>query len=132
MSIRLSKFSESAHSAKAAHNITFAQAIATLDNGYQDWQIIATFYAAMHLLQAYFVAKTSEYPQTHQDRDTALMNDLALRPIYTPYRELKRAALGSRYLCWPVNDHDVKEARKHFDAIQAHITGLLHPPPPAT
>ena len=128
MAMRFTKFSPKLHQAKAAHNRQFAAAVATLENGYQDWQTIALFYAAVHLVQGYFVAATSIYPQNHQDRDEAILNDPHLRPIYKQYRELKEAALNSRYLCLPVNDFDVSNAQKNLSALQVHLDGLLAPP----
>ena len=127
MSLRFTKFDATAHRAKAAHNIAVATALAGLPEDAQDWQITALFYAGVHLIQAYFAATSSNYPQTHQDRDNAIIQDRRLRTLYNDYRELKKAAVDSRYLCWPVNDYDVSEARRHLTAIQTFIERALAP-----
>jgi HEPN domain-containing protein len=125
MSLRFTKFDAVAHRAKATHNIDVASAIAKLPHDARDWQVTALFYAAVHLIQAYFAAIGSSYPQTHQDRDHAIIQDRRLRKIYNDYRELKQAAVASRYLCWPVNDFDVSEAKRHLAMVQAFIDNAL-------
>lgn len=125
MSINYSKFPQPAHKIKAEHNLAFAEAVEALGDDFKDWEIIAIFYAAMHLVQGYFSAKSSLYPQTHQDRDDAIASDAKLRLIYMQYRELKRLSLYCRYLCYPVNNRDVTDARAHYVAIRTHIEKLL-------
>jgi hypothetical protein len=125
MSINYIRFPQPAHQRKAEHNMVFSEDVTGLAGDYKDWQIIAIFYAAMHLVQGYFAAKSSLYPQTHQDRDHAIADDVRLRVIYFQYRELKTASLHSRYLCLPVNSRDVEDARKNYAIIRSHIERLL-------
>lgn len=119
------KFSSNSHLQRAQHNRTFSETVQATINDYDDWQVIAIFYAAIHVLQAYFSAKTSEYPQTHQNRDDLLLRDRNLTPIYKEYRELKQLSVSCRYMCWPTNAHDVSSAKSYLQRIEDHIASLL-------
>lgn len=117
------------HRQKARKNIGLAQDLTNLKGDYRDWRTIALFYAAVHLVQAYLRDKTTEYPQTHAERDRLINANPHLRTIYPSYRELKQLAVTARYTCLPTNDFDVSEAQKQLAVIQAHIDRLLAPPP---
>jgi HEPN domain-containing protein len=128
MPMHFMKATEQQHLAKAQKNRQLSTALETQLTDYRDWQVITVFYAAVHLVQAYLRAKTSAYPQTHQERDELINRLPDLKPLYVPYNELKRVSVKSRYACLPVNQYDVNEARKQYDIIRAHIDKLLAPP----
>jgi len=119
------QFSKTAHLQKADHNRQFSDDITQLPDDYRDWRITAIFYAALHILQAYFVAKNTEYPTKHQERDELIQRDPNLRTLWDDYRELKTLSVTSRYQCLPINDFDITEAKQHFDAIRNHVMSLL-------
>lgn len=119
------KATEAQHLQKAAHNWQLSSALKTLDGDYKAWEIITVFYAAVHLVQAYLRAKTTAYPQTHQERDELIVADPGLNAIHRQYRELKRLSVIARYFCLPTNDYDVGEARRQYTAIETHVLGLL-------
>ncbi len=121
----ITKFPPGRHLQKAQVNEQFSIELSQLATAHRDWQIVAVFYAAVHLLQAYFTAKTIYYPQTHQERDDLILRDPRLSVIYNDYRELKTLSVTCRYMCWPVNPFDVESARKSFLTIQSHIKTLL-------
>lgn len=113
------------HLDKAARNEHLSSELQNLSDGYAEWQIITVFYAAVHLVQAYLRAKTTEYPQTHAERDQLIVTMKALNPIYKPYQELKHMAVTARYACLPTNGHDVREARKQLAEIQTYFDKVL-------
>lgn len=113
------------HLDKAARNERLSSELKQLPDGYTEWQVITVFYAAVHLVQAYLRAKTTEYPQTHAERDQLIVTMKVLNPIYKPYQELKHMAVTARYACLPTNDFDVKEARKQLAEIRAYLGKIL-------
>lgn len=117
------KFNAQQHLAKANRNEAFAGEVSTLNPDYHDWQVIAAFYAAVHVIQAYFTKKTRHYPQNHQERDTLVLNEMAM--IYNEYRELKQLSVSCRYLCWPTNQKDVDDALDYLQKIRAYVTARL-------
>jgi hypothetical protein len=119
------RFSQQQHLQKAQHNSQLSAALARLAQPYLDWQVTTLFYGAVHLLQAYFVAKTNQYPQSHQERDELIGRDPHLTAIFADYRELKQLSVSCRYMCWPTNAHDVNQAQKHLATIRQHIENLL-------
>ena len=94
--MRFLKATESQHLQKAAHNWQLSSALKSLDGDYRAWEIITAFYAAVHLVQAYLRAKTTTYPQTHQERDELIAADTGLNPIHRQYRELKQLSVTAR------------------------------------
>lgn len=130
--MRNTKFSQAAHFAKAQNNLQFANEISALAVVHNDWRVTADFYAAVHILQGYFTAKTTEYPQNHAERDDLILRTPLLRAIYKPYRSLKDASVSSRYLCFPVNNFDVDSAQRDFETIHKHILDLLAKPDDAS
>lgn len=113
------------HLAKAQRNERLSSELKQLPEQYRDWQIIAVFYAAVHLVQAYLRDKTTMYPQTHEERDRLISSLETLRAIYPNYQELKHLSVTARYTCLPTNEFDVKEARQQLAIIRAHVEKLL-------
>jgi hypothetical protein len=114
------KFSPEKHIQKAQHNLHFCQAVAALGDDYRDWQVVALFYAALHVIQAYFADKTVDYPGNHSERDQKIATNAHLKTIYNEYRELKTLSSDCRYKCNNTNDHDVREAHRLYIAIESH------------
>ena len=123
--MRFMKATEQQHLAKAQTNRQLSTDLENKLADYREWQIITVFYAAVHQVQAYLRARTTDYPQTHQERDDLINRLPDLRVIYNPYLELKRISVKSRYACLPVNQYDVDLARQQYEAIQTHIDALL-------
>jgi hypothetical protein len=68
-----------------------------------DWSAIVLFYAALHLVQAYFAGTATtafDIPRTHADRSTRI--GLKLTPIYKHYRILEDLSKEARYEPDPV------------------------------
>jgi hypothetical protein len=63
-----------------------------------DWAVTVLFYAALHVVQAYFVesaASEAEIPRDHVERDSAIWREL--RPIVNQYSFLKTRSMWARY-----------------------------------
>lgn len=119
------KYSRQEHLARADHNRALVGDLNHLPGRYEDWQVTSLFYAAVHLVQAYFSAKTNHYPGSHEAREELVRQDSKLRTIYRDYRELKHLSISSRYTCTAITARDVSAADARLRAIQAHIQQLL-------
>jgi hypothetical protein len=113
------------HQQKAARNNTFRAAIAGIDDGYQEWQIVAAFYAAVHVIQSYILDTTSSVPRDHQARLETMESLPALLSIVDDYKRLKRLSEDCRYTCNFVNTQDVTEALGYLTTISEHINQLF-------
>ena len=78
--------------------------------GFYDWAITALFYAALNLMQAYFLERQVE-ATSHYERRVRILNDPGLRSISTPYNSLKIGSERSRYECLLSNEREYREAR---------------------
>lgn len=128
MPMMILKGTEPQHRGKAAHNLALSTDLTAHGDEYRDWQVISIFYSAVHWVQAYLRAKTSSYPQTHQERDQLINSLPDLKPIYRNYEELKHLSVTARYTCLSINNKDVGDARTNHEAIARHIANLLQPP----
>lgn len=131
MPMPILKGTETEHRDKATHNLGLSTELKVHGDEYRDWQVISVFYSAVHWVQAYLRAKTSSYPQTHEERDRLIHSTPALKPIYRYYQELKSLSVTARYTCLPINDKEVGDARANHASIANHIASLLPPPPAA-
>ena len=113
------------HLTKAQRNEQLSNELNQLPERYREWQIITSFYAAVHLVQAYLRDKTTMYPQTHEERDRLISSEKGLSPIYPNYQELEHLSVTARYACLPTNDFDVKGAKQQLAIIRTHVEKLL-------
>jgi hypothetical protein len=104
------------HKTKAEHNEYF---VSTLNNPFFDWQVTALFYAALHYIQGYFVAKgVNPPPSTHTIRNNHVANDKKLAAIYVDYRELQDESRSSRYGVIAPNQADVTRLKGNLNTIK--------------
>lgn len=76
------------------------------------WAVVALFYSAVHLMQAYAHAKTPmNMPDTHEKRAVYISNQM--RPIASHYRRLRTASEWARYDMRP---SDAAQTRRIHDA----------------
>lgn len=89
---------------KALHNIKFAANISTSSKGYNDWQIIALFYSAIHLLNYHIYQCGGREFRTHKEREAFLRPGSSVirkasldEDIWIAYRSLKTSSEICRY-----------------------------------
>ncbi len=89
-----------------------------------EWAITATFYAALHYLEAY-LATQGIHSQTHVERDQRVNSLPELRPLYGSYRRLKNQSLEARYGTRQFPRSDVTATAGWLDQIKSHISNLV-------
>jgi hypothetical protein len=86
-----------------------------------NWAITALFYAAVHYVDAYFVARTNR-PIIHSQRRRQIHDSVHLKGIEGDYRMLQVMSEEARYEMAAYGERDFMEARELLQAIR--ITAL--------
>jgi len=108
------------HRDKAIHNEDF---VAELNNPYWDWAITATFYSALHYVEAFLACKPIPiHSRNHEVRDDNIQRDALLTRIYDDYRQLKDDSHNARYDArMTLTQTDYAYAKKYLEKIKAAI-----------
>lgn len=109
------------HLNQAAHNEALIEFLA--NTPYTDWAATATFYAALHYLQAYLLSKSPpQNPKRHGARDAAIDNDTFLHDIRNFYRDLQDISEAGRYQCVKPSADELKTTvAPKLAAIKKHL-----------
>jgi hypothetical protein len=120
------QFTRDEHLIKSQQNELFAKAIDPSCTAGIDWIITVKFYAALHLVQAYFVSKTGKAPTMHAHRVAAIHRDISISGAYDDYRELQDISRAARYDCSALQVGHLKFADECFAAIKS-VVGIHLP-----
>lgn len=85
------------HINKARKNLQFTNFVLKGQSGYVDWVITAYFYAAVHLVEAYFDLSSNRHYGTHVKRREAISRDSQISGLFTIYRQLETYSRTARY-----------------------------------
>lgn len=108
------------HLAQARHNEDVVLYLGGVSPDYVDWQMTGLFYAALHYVDAYFVAgqlagATAQslprnlHPRNHAERDQMVSRHLPA--IQRTYRLLKDHSIDARYQIGGFTPRDIMDAR---------------------
>lgn len=113
------------HLAKARTNLDFIKFVSTKSTAFFDWIITAYFYAALHLIEAYFDFSYGTHYRKHGERSRAIISDPALSPIYNHYRKLQTYSETARYKTKSFDNTYVQgRAVPHFNKLRSSIEGI--------
>jgi hypothetical protein len=85
------------HVNKARQNLQFTNFVLKGQGRYIDWVITAYFYAAVHLVEAYFDLSSSRHYGTHVKRREAISRDSQISGLFSIYRQLETYSRTARY-----------------------------------
>ena len=111
-----------AHLDRAAHNEAFLE---TLSPGYQDWAVVATFYAALHYVDA-ALAVGDQHPRGHAQRQWEVTRHGVLGGIANDFRTLYFRCNDARYQLVPVQPKDIAV---EFESVKKAVLGYLEAVP---
>lgn len=104
------------HISQAKRNLSFLETINNDNCENWDWQVTATFYVALHLINAHIFETTNQSYRTHKqvghqinpfgNRSASLPED-----IYLAYEKLSNLSRRSRYLC---HEREVNKPGAHL------------------
>jgi hypothetical protein len=120
------QFTRDEHLTKSRQNEAFAKTIDASSAAGMEWVITIKFYAALHLVQAYFASRTGKVPTVHANRATAIQRDMSISGAYDDYRELYDISRTARYDCEDLQAGHLKFAEECFAAIKS-VVGLHLP-----
>jgi hypothetical protein len=112
------------HKQRAEHNEFLRD---ELDNPFWDWAVSATFYAAVHYVEAY-LAKCNPpvHSRNHDYRDSHILRDAKIRIIYDDYKLLKTESHDARYLPHiPFGQADVQRVQAYLTTVKDVILPLI-------
>lgn len=90
--------SQDEHLIQARHNETLVSMLLRVSPRHADWAVVASFYAAVHYVEAYFAAR-GIHSQSHAERSRNLKR--CMPSMVAPLHDLKEAADRARYRCIP-------------------------------
>lgn len=123
---RALQFTREEHQTKSRLNEAFAKTIDVSSATGIEWAITIKFYAALHIVQAYFVFRTGRAPALHANRASAIHRDISISGAYDDYRELQDISRAARYDCSAVQAGHIKFADDCFATVKS-VVGLHLP-----
>jgi hypothetical protein len=85
------------HVEKVRSNLTFVSFLLRANEGFFDWIITGYFYAAVHLMEAYFDLSGAKHYRRHLYRRQAINADGKIRHLFAAYRSLETYSEVARY-----------------------------------
>ncbi len=109
------------HLAEAEWNEQAADAL--LQTQFADWAVVALFYAALHLVDAYLASTV--HPKDHTERFSVIAVT-PLERIYADHRELYQRSLDARYGCVAFSVTQAQAFKNvKFDSLKQGLEPLL-------
>jgi hypothetical protein len=118
---RALQFTRDEHLTKSRQNEVFAKTIDASSGVGIEWAITVKFYAALHMVQAYFVSRTGKTPTMHANRAAAIQRDISISGAYDDYRELQDISRAARYDCSDLQAGHLRFADECLAAIKSVI-----------
>jgi len=116
---------EDQHRQRAQRNEQFAESLDCTQAIHENWAIVATFYSALHYVEAYF-SRYSVQARNHDERFEQIKCDSKLLPMLSSYKYLYVLSRTARYHCEGIKDQAYsKEAKPRLDAIKKQISHAL-------
>ena len=93
-----------------------------------DWSVVIMFYAAMHHVESFFVARGLRASTSHGDRRRRMPRYFS-RSFRNKYWTLYHQSCRARYDCWTPKQHDYDMLKQStYDVVKAHILSTLQIP----
>jgi hypothetical protein len=108
----------------AEENEGFVESIQPSTQVAINWAIAILFYAAVHYVDSYFIARGTK-PLIHHKRNAMVEEDPLIGAIYKPYRRLQTMSEQARYDLAPFHASDLQRARNLLESIKAVILPKL-------
>lgn len=113
------------HLAKAQENLRFRESLDLSLDGAAGWSVTILFYAALHYVEAYFLARRGFGCKNHFSRASEIQSDPRIRLIFPEYRDLENLSREARYDVSKFNDGDLKYALTCFQTIKGAVDAII-------
>lgn len=112
------------HLSIAKNNENFSEELVSAGR-HLDWAVTSLFYASIHYLEAYLAAR-GRHSASHRMRDSAIVKDPSLEPIYDEYNELKNDSIQARYFGYGFSPTEIEtRVRPSINKIRTHISEVI-------
>ncbi len=122
--------SEADHLAKAERNERFSDTIASAAASaeqFQEWEVVALFYSALHYVDAYLDHSVGTHPASHRERRYAIANSPELWRMRRLYSTLYNYSLDARYSISRFSSPFVQDLRfNYYNRLKAQFRSLLN------
>ena len=108
------------HVAKYQHNMNFLRfGISNVKFQFYDWEVVAHFYAALHIIETVLAERWDEHSDDHNSRRELMLDhpEVFTRECFRMYSSLKAAANRARYDTVETTSEDVRDAQKDMEYI---------------
>jgi uncharacterized protein (UPF0332 family) len=105
------------HIALAKHNEAFVNSFGDYEKNttpFLDWIVIATYYAALHYVDAVLYLSRGKDPHSHEERREAIRSEAKLAPVKNSYKFLEDKSKKARYLGWTFTPAEVKKLQLRY------------------
>jgi HEPN domain-containing protein len=115
------------HIEQAVRNENLAAVVE--EHGDRDWAVVMLFYAALSLVQAFFV-QNGIIVRYHSQRDAEIEKSPDLNLVAASYRALKLHSENARYDCYRFSHEELEEIKTNlYQPLATHVLGLLRTTP---
>jgi hypothetical protein len=110
------------HTRQAQHNRNLIDRLDPATTPFLDWVVTITFYAALHLIEAWF-AERGRHTRSHEQRDDWMSRAGGLRrDVYRLYKDLEYQSHRARYQCVNFERQFVQaEILPKLEALEHHL-----------
>jgi hypothetical protein len=115
---------EDEHRLRAKRNEEFAAGLDLADPICENWAVVAVFYSALHLVQAYF-SKFSVDCLNHAQREIEFKRDKKINTSYPAYKYLYTLSQTARYKISGLPQNPYSQAKPRLDAVKRQIEHAL-------
>ena len=91
---------------------------------YDDWKIVAMFYEAVHIVEAY-LTMNGKSSGSHENREKLINQEPSLSKIRSFYYDLYSMSRTFRYKCITPSETDVMNAQDDLQQIRNTIEPLI-------
>ena len=113
------------HVAQAQHNLSFFRSLDLTSTSFLDWAVTATFYQAVHWIEAYF-AVHGVHSDTHRRRMQSIAKFSGdLLSVGTDLAMLKADSENARYWCYKFSAQEALGDQQVADRIESVVRPLI-------
>ena len=87
---------------------------------YNDWSIIISFYAVLHVIEKSFAELNMHFPG-HTSRNKFLFSTKKYENIAPKYHTLYNQSIKARYKCIKITNSDVQTVKKLVEEIESEL-----------
>ena len=115
------------HITKYEHNKRFSNELINKNDNYSDWQTVAIFYAALHLVEAIFSKKYNEHTYKHSVRSAYMCEhyDVFSRNAMKCYNKLQNLSSKARYTDIIKDDEDYYCAKEYLENFDEEVIRFI-------